>query len=195
MYITFLGVHYANGISFVECSNIITNMSTFYYEGRTEKQPSTQEEIDLFKSKLKEQNLEIKNGQLVPIQSEFPKSWGEYCDNPIKKGYITYHNGEIKKTTVIDEYIAASTFPTIELAEAIDAFKKLVILRQVWIKDWKPTTEKEYWCIYFDEDIKSNFNVYRFKYARSNFSFPTKEMAEEFLETFKDLFIKAIPVL
>lgn len=72
----------------------------------------------------------------------------------------------------------------------------MIILRKEWIKNWNPTKEGEgYWCIYFDEDIKGNFNVYRSKYARSNFSFPTKEMAEEFLVTFKDLFKIAIPVL
>lgn len=87
-YITSLGVTRAYGISFVEYSNIITNTPAFIYEGCTKRQPSTQEEIDLFNSKLKEQNLEIKNGQLVSIQSEFPKSWEEYCENPMKKGYF-----------------------------------------------------------------------------------------------------------
>jgi hypothetical protein len=66
-YITSLRVTYAYGISFIECSNIITNTTAFIYEGCTKRQPSTKEEIDLFNSKLKEQNLEIKNGQLVLI--------------------------------------------------------------------------------------------------------------------------------
>jgi hypothetical protein len=195
-YITSLRVTYAYGISFIECSNIITNTTAFIYEGCTKRQPSTQEEIDLFNSKLKEQNLEIKNGQLVSIHSEFPKSWEEYCKNPMKKGYILFKDSQISEevnTKIYPDY-QSNTFQTKELAEAINAFHKLIILRKEWIKDWKPTKEG-YWAISFDESIENNFDIYKYKYTRRTFSFPTKEMAVEFLETFINLFKIAIPVL
>lgn len=195
-YITSLRVSHAYGISFIECSNIITDTSAFIYEGCTKRQPSTQEEIDLFNSKLKEQNLEIKNGQLVSIQSEFPKSWEEYCKNPIKKGYILFKDSQISEevnTKIYPDY-QSNTFQTKELAEAMNAFHKLVILRKEWIKDWKPT-KKGYWAISFDGNIESNFVINTFSYTRRTFSFPTKEMTIEFLETFINLFKIAIPIL
>ena len=42
---------------------------------------------------------------------------------------------------------------------------------------------------------KSNFVINIFSYTRRTFSFPTKEMAIEFLETFMNLFKIAIPIL
>lgn len=195
-YITSLGVSHAYGISFIECNNVITNTSAFIYEGCTKRQPSTQEEIDLFNSKLKEQNLEIKNGQLVSIQLEFPKSWEEYCENPMKKGYILFKDSQISEevnTKIYPDY-QSNTFQTKELAEAMNAFHKLIILRKEWIKDWEPT-KKGYWAISFDGSIESNFVINTFSYTRKTFSFPTKEMAIEFLKTFINLFKIAIPVL
>lgn len=197
MYVTSLQENFAIGISFVEFSNLITNVSKFYYEGRTERRLSTQEEIDLFNSKLKEQNLQIINNEIVNIENKLPKSWEEYCNNPIKEGYILFSDGIVseKVNTKIYPGYKSTTFPTKDLAEAIKAFKKLIILRQVWIKDWKPTEEERYYGIFVNNYKNLEISIISFSQIRRNFSFPTKEMAEEFLETFKDLFIKAIPVL
>lgn len=72
-------------------------------------------------------------------------------------------------------------------AIAIQAFSKLLKLRRDWIGDWNPDwREKEpKYCII---TVYDHLKVAKFYTDHHVFAFPTKEMAEEFLECFKELF-------
>lgn len=120
-----------------------------------------------------------------------PMSWEEYCkQNPIKAGdgYIdeiscinvmenSHDRDEDDDVNVMPEY----------LCEAFIAYMKLIQLRNAWVKDsdenlyrivWSP--RKGFWCFY------GGWN---------GLSFPMSSMAEEFIETFKDLLEVAKPLI
>lgn len=120
------------------------------------------------------------------------KSWEEFCEKySTKEGYfysdllehILYESVRSSKTLTM-----ACTQFTKEEAIAIDAFSKLLKLRRDWIGDWEPD-----WCNcwerkYCIEIYKGEFEIQFYcEYSRT-FSFPTKEMAIEFLNCFRDLF-------
>jgi hypothetical protein len=72
-------------------------------------------------------------------------------------------------------------------AIAISAFSKLLKLRRDWIGTWEPNwhnSENKYCISVCETHIKVN----SFCAIQQTFSFPTREMAEEFLKCFKDLF-------
>lgn len=72
-------------------------------------------------------------------------------------------------------------------AIAIQAFSKLLKLRRDWIGNWYPdwnNSENKYCIAVCETHIKVN----SFCAIQQTFSFPTREMAEEFLKCFKDLF-------
>lgn len=81
-----------------------------------------------------------------------------------------------------------------ELAEAFIAMMKLMSLRQAWIGDWKPdwkdTTSK--WSIAYE---KCKLGVYYHYYISHSLTFPTKEMATDFMNCFKDLLNVARPLI
>ena len=76
-------------------------------------------------------------------------------------------------------------------AKALAAFSKLLKLRRDWIGEWEPDWTNDTTCKfvigYGDRDIKVNVrNV-----SAKSLSFPTEQMAREFLETFRDLIKEA----
>lgn len=76
-------------------------------------------------------------------------------------------------------------------AKALAAFSKLLKLRRDWIGEWEPDWTNENICkfviVYIDKYIKINVrNV-----SAKSLSFPTQQMAKEFLETFRDLIEEA----
>ena len=76
-------------------------------------------------------------------------------------------------------------------SKALSAFSKLIKLRRDWIGEWEPDWTNENICkfviIYIDKYIKINArNV-----SAKSLSFPTEQMAQEFLETFRDLIEEA----
>lgn len=72
-------------------------------------------------------------------------------------------------------------------AIAIQAFSKLLKLRRDWIGNWEPD-----WCVsktkYCIIVVSNCLTIACFRSDHHVFSFPTKEMAQEFLENFNDLF-------
>lgn len=61
-------------------------------------------------------------------------------------------------------------------------------LRKAWIGDWEPEGMKNYYAIMPKID---SIDVGYYGSILRNMSFPTKEMAEDFLGCFKDLCKKA----
>lgn len=123
-----------------------------------------------------------------------PLSWEEYCkQNPIKAG-DSYIN-EISEILSLegsrdrDEDDDVNVMPEY-LCEAFLAYMKLIQLRNAWVKDcengdenlyrivWSPS--KGFWCFYG---------------GWKGLSFPMQSMAEEFINTFKDLLEVAKPLI
>lgn len=81
--------------------------------------------------------------------------------------------------------------PSKKSAEAHLAMIQLEKLRDCWRQNWKPNWNngiQPKYCVYY---LRGKFEINTL-YETSRFlSFPTKEMAEEFLECFRDLIKKA----
>lgn len=87
--------------------------------------------------------------------SDKPRSWEEYLEqNPAED--------------------------TTELDEKIDALRKLILIRNKWIGDWRFTSPMGHGGIF-----------YIYKNRKSILSFPTEKMANQFLKTHRELIIKA----
>ena len=114
------------------------------------------------------------------------KSWEEFRNKYQKaKGfhYDSIHN------EILNNYnpYATNEQLTEHEAIAINAFSKLLKLRRDWIGDWEPNWHNsEYkYCVTVSG---KHCTIYAFYSDHHAFSFPTKEMAEEFLDCFRDLF-------
>lgn len=57
--------------------------------------------------------------------------------------------------------------------------------RKAWIGDWEPIKGETYWGIF--NNIAVGICTNPFAMSNTAMSFPTKEMAEDFLNCFKDL--------
>jgi len=126
-----------------------------------------------------------------------PRSWEEYCkNNEDNQVWFIEADSNISECDFLDrcdEY--KNTIPSKELAEAFLAMMQLMSLRQAWIGDWKPDWENNFignWCVISQEyKLKVDF----FCTVAKVLSFPTKEMAEDFMNCFKDLLEIAKPLI
>lgn len=123
------------------------------------------------------------------VKVEPPKTWEEFCKNyPIKPGE-TFVDGYSKlvvnnlgtRNPTYDKNIC----PSQKSAKAHLAMIQLEQLRDCWLDGWTPIWDiSEKWCIRSwgnELCVGITTNISRF------LTFPTKEMAEEFLECFRDL--------
>ena len=120
-----------------------------------------------------------------------PRSWEEFCEKyPVKKGECwTGTLDTIYSATSTQDRIYKTWSPSKKSAEAHLAMIQLEQLRNCWWNGWEPE-----WDISHKYAIKNSQNGLLI-IVSSNISaflvFPTKEMAEEFLECFRDLIEKA----
>lgn len=130
-----------------------------------------------------------------------PKTWEEYCKNKEdKQVWFVKENSNIGECHLnlmcrpINE--DKNTLPSKELAEAFLAMMQLMSLRQAWIGDWKPdwnAVDSNKYCI--EGDGNYDFKITILSETRSSLSFPTKEMAEDFMNYFKELLENAKPLI
>ena len=129
------------------------------------------------------------------IEDKRANSWKEYCD--MKKGkdsYVVDMYGNVRTTTFSDAPVVGE-FDNKEEARVFSAFSRLIKLRKNWVGDWKPD-----WKNSGEEKFVIIVNVNRIDnkifYCMSHpLSFPTNEMCDEFIDTFKDLLEIAKPLL
>lgn len=124
-----------------------------------------------------------------------PTTWEQYCrQNPIKVG-----DGYIDKISDItfvedsrdrDEDDDVNVMPEY-LCEAFLAYMKLIQLRNAWVKDCENGDNEEYLKIVYTE--ARGFHIVYL--GKTGLSFPKSSMAEEFINTFKDLLEVAKPLL
>ena len=123
-----------------------------------------------------------------------PMSWEEYCEqNPIMDGACYIDDSSII-TPILDSHPKDVdndiNVMTKELCKAFLAYMKLIQLRNAWVKDCDNGNEDEYLKIVYKE---RGFYVVRL--GKTGLSFPTSDMAEEFINTFKDLLEVAKPLI
>lgn len=137
----------------------------------------------------------VKNGNtyIVKKKSSKPKSWKEFCKRyPKQEGEcfiginstIAMYDKTYTRDSGYDKYVCSSK----EEAEAFLALMQLRQLRKAWIGDWEQPSSNTYIAaIAYDinnkEVVVETGNYWRNK----TLSFPTKEMAEDFLDCFRDL--------
>lgn len=136
-------------------------------------------QIDIQKAKdlgiLKEKDTRCKSWEEFKLKCRDSK--GYYMDSVTGEIYNPVNPSDTGEQLTQQEAIA------------IQAFSKLLKLRRDWIGDWEPnwyTSENKY-CIVVKE---THINVGCFSAVQHIFSFPTREMAEEFLKCFEDLFVQ-----
>lgn len=119
-----------------------------------------------------------------------PRSWEEFCENyPVREGECYFKpDGKIRVIEHdVDTRIAKNWIPSKESAESYLAMIQLEQLRDCWRQGWKPKAHEAVYVINFSIN---GLGVYYFS-SREFLSFPTREMAEEFLKCFRDLIEKA----
>lgn len=127
-----------------------------------------------------------------------PKSWEEFCKKyPIKKDIECYiDNGsniiELGEDTRVNRALRGDRNLCVsrEETEAFLALMQLRQLRKAWIGDWDISANKE--CSVILYDLEDGLIIYTGEFScYLTMSFPTEEMASEFLVWFKDLLEKA----
>lgn len=128
-----------------------------------------------------------------------PKSWEEFCKkHPIKKGIECYIDNssniiELGDDTRVNRMLCGDRNLCVskEETEAFLALMQLRQLRKAWIGDWKQNNKSRYAVIVWNFicnklDVSCGlFSSYR------AMSFPTEEMALDFIYYFGDLLRKA----
>lgn len=114
------------------------------------------------------------------------RSWKEFTTK-YDKAYVINETSAFPQEANI--FCTASQL-TVHEAKAIEAFSKLLKLRRDWIGEWEPDLKKyeERFLIYRKND---HIIIFSAICAMSALSFPTEQMAKEFLETFRDLIEEA----
>lgn len=172
--------------------------------------------------KSKELTIKIPKGQEIDWQESAkqekivfknintkPKSWEEYLRsgnhpnklwfiNPAYKstGGIGSTGGDIKDFNLNKSGCCMSAYlPSRELTEAFLAMMQLMSLRQAWIDDWEPdwsNFDNSKWGII---NHANKLTISLFGNSSRPLSFPTEEMATDFMNCFKDLLEIAKPLI
>lgn len=129
-----------------------------------------------------------------------PKSWKEFCDqysniNDTEYFIDTYSNIERLNNVIHNHCRLMNTdkniCPSKESAESHLAMIQLEQLRNCWWNSWGPDWNDDQQPKYCVTYYHGEFKIRALYEARHFLSFPTREMAEEFLKCFRDLIEKA----
>ena len=136
-------------------------------------------------------------------KSTKPRSWKEYFE--LNTGFdgvgIDWNCGGVQTTGL--HHRGKAIVPT-EYGAPFIAMMQLMSLREDWIHkwlkdigitdDWKPNWDGtfHYFCIII---LDNKYVVDKFHRYRQPLSFPSREMAEDFMDCFKDLLEIAKPLL
>jgi hypothetical protein len=131
-------------------------------------------------------------------QNELPKTWEGFCErNPvtpdeywIETVYSRYCNSsrERKRDINMDKNICVS----LQEAKAHTALMQLRQLRKAYVKGWEPDYKQQYYGIIFNAN---GLDILPYALVHKSMSFPTRELAKQFLTNFKDLLEIAKPLL
>lgn len=126
---------------------------------------------------------------------ELPKTWEEFCDNYKiqKEECFIASNSVIVNVSSSDTRLICSDrnlLPNKQAAEAHLALMQLHQLRDCYRQGWMPnlTIPKSNFAIFY---MKGKYSVEEFMYSSEFLSFQSKEIAELFLDNFRDLIEQA----
>lgn len=123
-----------------------------------------------------------------------PMSWEEYCKQNQIKEKEKFISGQCRILDVSERPRNAHSDVNVmprKLCKAFLAYMKLIQLRNAWVKDCENGDKDGYLKIVYTEE-RGFYYVYL---GKTGLSFPTSSMAEEFINTFKDLLEVAKPLL
>ena len=141
-----------------------------------------------------------KNGTIVFEDIELPKTWKEFCEMRNFNKYEVYIEfnsqcvevGELPDGMKRNPHEDRNVLPSIEAAEAHLALMQLHQLRdcyrQGWVPDWNNENENKYSII--SDEVKK-YIIQNVLLAPCFLAFQSEEIAEEFLNNFKDLIEQA----
>lgn len=113
---------------------------------------------------------------------EKQKTWEEYCE--LTEGEPSFF-ADCHNVISVSRYVGAyNEFSTKERAEQFIAIGKLMQLRDYWVKGYKKT-EEEY-VIYITSQGDIRVTTWHNKFMKT-LTFPTEEMANDFINCFRDL--------
>lgn len=138
----------------------------------------------------------IKDGDtyIVKEKNIKPRSWEEFCKNYPRTTQEYYIDGDSEVTQVLNCDVPKdinedrNTCVSKQEAEAFLALMQLRQLRKTWVGDWKQPNSHSITHV-----IKYDLDTNKVRLSSGNFwgsctlSFPTIEMAKEFLKCFEDL--------
>ena len=126
--------------------------------------------------------------------AKLPKTWEEYCK--WTKGYTSYYGDPTEDNTHETKFDGFyNEFFTEERAKQYVSFGKLLQLRDYWVSNLKNNSNNFVAVIYhFDGEIV-NTNVSKKRSSSYSLTFPTRELAQKFIECFKDLINEAYPLI
>ena len=126
--------------------------------------------------------------------SKLPKTWEEYCKRT--KGYTSYYGDPTEDDTHETKFDGFyNEFFTKKRVKQYIALGKLLQLRDYWVDDLKNNSNNFVAAIYhFDGEIV-NTNVSKKRSSSYSLTFPTREIAQKFIECFKDLINEAYPLI
>ena len=126
--------------------------------------------------------------------SKLPKTWEEYCKRT--KGYTSYYGDPTEDDTHETKFDGFyNEFFTKKRVKQYIALGKLLQLRDYWVNDLKNNSNNFVAAIYhFDGEIV-NTNVSKKRSSSYSLTFPTREIAQKFIECFKDLINEAYPLI
>lgn len=141
----------------------------------------------------KEYNLDIEQAENLGLLKEKDnrvRSWSEYVQK-----YLGIHGYSYNITANMITHSETPIYTTDQLtqheAKALAAFSQLLKLRRDWIGEWEPDWKNREQKKYVIECLDWGIRTYIQGTYRRNLSFPTQQMAHEFLETFRDLIEEA----
>ena len=165
----------------------------------TKWQPKMKEERFVTLSFKKAKEWYKKGGELREIAlrafsekelNPLPRSWEEFCINyPIKNGECWV--GATDCSCNQNTRIFKNWIPSKKSAEAHLAMIQLEQLRNCWWGDWEPNWLEGNVQKYVIQKWRDRISIETTYVTHSFLSFPTYEMAKEFLECFRDLIEKA----
>ena len=141
---------------------------------------------------IDKENSTFKKIVFKPLKDIYPKTWEECIkklNNIIPKYYWIGHDGIISNVNGPITYptsVDYNLLPSKEIAEKFLILQKLYTCRQAYIDDWKPNWNSYNEQKYVIKTVENNLTISTHHNEVRSFSFPTFEMATEFLKNFKN---------
>ena len=129
----------------------------------------------------------------------YPKSWEEFCNTDIDKEYCIDEYSDILELFKFKHRNCKTDRNVCKTKEEAEAFLALMQLKRLWheyVDNYSGKVDDYYFIDFFTSINGCQCRVLPSSSIISKFvfKFPSKKLAEEFLNNFKDLFIKASPL-